>query len=353
MLVATFGADNAWAGRRITQEEDRFVLEGFGAISAAQVLAYDAATPLVWSTGGTRAWVRSIAHRESGKRGATAAAPEVSVVAEAPAPTAAPPSATAPPTPAAAAPLAASAAPSSAPSAVVACAAPAAPAPVEPRECVLARAHYVGGQPSLGAPLAGSLRVSAHAIALQGAASDPGVSLALAEVAKISLHGGQVPETAGVAMSAAAGGQAAGRQAGAERTFVVVHLRTKGYEAFAVDGLSPDAVREVLRPVLEERGVRLQGGAPVPRPGRRVDEVERLAVLHADGALSDEDFRARLGPVVTADDDDDGEDVEGLPGPARMPDAARQVALERLNQLRLSGVISDAELSAMRAKLLE
>ena len=36
-----------------------------------------------------------------------------------------------------------------------------------------------------------------------------------------------------------------------------------------------------------------------------------------------------------------------------MSDAAREAALDRLSQLRLSGAITDAELAAMRAKLLE
>jgi hypothetical protein len=77
VLVATFGTDTAWAGRKVTHEDGRFVLEGFGVIAAAQVLEYDRATPLVWTTEGTRAWVRSVAHREDAA-GQTVAPPAAS-----------------------------------------------------------------------------------------------------------------------------------------------------------------------------------------------------------------------------------------------------------------------------------
>ena len=322
MLVASFGADTAWAGRRITHDEGRFVLEGFGVITAAQVLEYDAATPLVWSTGGTRAWVRSIAHRGEGRAARSA------------------------PPPAAPAAAAGPAAVSAGPDPVRAAVAP----PAAPRPCAFARAHYVGGQPGLGAPLAGSLQVTAHALALQGAGAAQGPSVALGDVARVSLHGAQAPASSGVAVTVAG---ADGAAPAGDRTFVVAHLRSGGYEAFAVDGAAPDAVREALQPVLGAAGVRLQGGA-VLRPSSSVtDEVARLAELHAGGALSDDGYRERLGPVLTAGAAGEGGDAEVAGGPVRMPDEVREAALERLNALRLSGVITDAELAAMRAKLLE
>ncbi len=327
MLVATFGGDTEWAGRTITQEEGRFVLQGFGVISAAQVLEYDAATPLLWSTGGTRAWVRSIAHRESAKSRPAAAAAW-------------------PAAPALAGPAAAAAVPPATP-------APSAP-PASPRaqECTFPRARYVGGQPSLGAPLAGALRVTAGALELQAAGEGPGLSVAPAEVAWVGLHGAQAPGTSGVTVTAGAGPRPGGEPEGADRTFVVVHLRSKGYEAFAVDGLAPDAVGERLGPVLEAAGIRLQGGAPVGRSPSVPDQVQRLAELHAAGALSDEEFRGRVGPAVTPVADA-GEGAGGTPAAPRMTDAARDAALDRLTELRLSGVITDAELAAMKAKLLE
>ena len=323
MLVATFGGDTEWAGRTITQEEGRFVLQGFGVISAAQVLEYDAATPLLWSTGGTRAWVRSIAHREGAqKRPAAPAAP----VLAGPAAASAAPSATLPPS------------------------APAASA--QAQECTFPRARYVGGQPSLGASLAGSLHVTGAAIVLRGTGAEPGLTVELRDVARVGLHGAQATEAPGVSVSAGAGGREGGAPASDERTFVVVHLRPRGYEAFAVDGLGPSGVGEVLRPVLSATGVGLQGGAPVRQVAPVTDRVQRLAELHAAGALTDEEFRGRLGPVVTAAPGE-GEEADGAGVPARMPDAAREAALDRLAQLRLSGVITDAELAAMKAKLLE
>jgi len=340
VLVATFSADTAWAGRRITHHEGRFALEGFGAISAAQVLEYDSATPLVWSTGGTRAWVRSLAHREGGARGAPVAAPASPARAAGVRgwPSAAPPSQAAP------APVRPPAAPASLPADAVSSRA---------QECEFARAHYVGGQPSLGPPLDGSLQVTALGIALRDGDA-PGPSLSLADVAAVSLHGAQAPATSGIALSAGAGAHGPGSPGGGDRTFIVAHLRPKGYEAFAVDGLTPGAVRETLGPVLAQAGVRLQGSAPVTAAAPVTDEVQRLAELNAAGALTDDEFRARLGPVFTAAAGEAADDPGGASGaPARMTQAAREVALERLNELRLSGVITDAELAAMRGKLLE
>lgn len=315
MLVATFGADTAWSGRTITHDGARFVLEGFGAISAAQVLEYDCVTPLAWSAGGTRAWVRSVAHREGGGAGAPAA------------PAAAPASA---PRPAEQAPR------------------PAAP----PQECRLARAHYVGGQPSLGPSLAGSLLVTTQAIAVHAEGAGPGPSVPLADVARVSLYAGHTPAPAGFAVSVAAGGGSAGASATEDRTFLIAHLRPRGHEAFALDGAAPDAVRDALAPLLEQAGVPLEGRAPAGRLSPLTDEVERLADLHARGALTDEEFRASLGPVFTGRAQ---APVETRPAatPGTVPDAAKEAALDRLSQLRLSGVITDAELAAMRAKLLE
>ena len=62
MLVATFGTTTAWAGKRIEYENERFVLEGHQpAISAQDVLKYDAQGHLTWASDDMRAWVEQVA----------------------------------------------------------------------------------------------------------------------------------------------------------------------------------------------------------------------------------------------------------------------------------------------------
>jgi hypothetical protein len=325
VLVATFSAETAWAGRKITHDEGHFVLEGFGAIPAVQVLEYDRVTPLVWSTGGTRAWVRSVAFRDGG-------APAAPAFAEAPA-GAAPPAAV----------------PAASPAGPPPPASPAAHAP----ECVFARAHYVGGQPSLGGPLDGPLRVAVAAVGMSGGGDEPGLTVATADVAKASLYAAQAPVPSGVPASVSEAAQVSGAREAEDRTFLVVHLRPRGYQAFAIDGMASDAVRAALSPVLAEAGVPLVGRAPSAQASPITDQVQRLAGLHATGALTDVEFRAQLGPVFTSAAVAEGEVRRSRGSPGRVSDAAREAALDRLSQLRVSGTITDAELAAMRAKLLE
>ena len=59
MVVATFGPTTAWLGRTITFQNDAFVLQDHGPISAGDVMAYDQQGQLVWASDGTRAWVGS------------------------------------------------------------------------------------------------------------------------------------------------------------------------------------------------------------------------------------------------------------------------------------------------------
>ncbi len=59
MLIATFGPTTAWQGTRITWADGAFILEGHGAVTAADVMEYDRQGHLVWADEGTRAWVGS------------------------------------------------------------------------------------------------------------------------------------------------------------------------------------------------------------------------------------------------------------------------------------------------------
>jgi hypothetical protein len=75
MLVATFNQTTGWAGRSITYEDKQFILEGHGAISPADVLAYDRQAHLSWASAGLRGWVAQAAQADRGTPSANATAP--------------------------------------------------------------------------------------------------------------------------------------------------------------------------------------------------------------------------------------------------------------------------------------
>ena len=131
---------------------------------------------------------------------------------------------------------------------------------------MFARAHYVGGQPSLGGSLDGPLRVTAAAVGMSGGGDDPGLTVATADVAKASLYAAQAPASAGVTASVAAAAQVSGATEAEDRTFLVVHLRPRGYQAFAIDGMASDAVRAARGPC-PGGGRRAPGGARAVRAG--------------------------------------------------------------------------------------
>ena len=68
MLIATFGPGTSWAGKTISFENEQFVLEGHGPITAADVMEYDRQGQLVWASEGMRAWVGGRAHGDKPAR---------------------------------------------------------------------------------------------------------------------------------------------------------------------------------------------------------------------------------------------------------------------------------------------
>ena len=56
MIVATFNATTGWAGRNITWQDDRLVLEGHGVITAFDLMGYDGQGHLDWPSEEMRAW---------------------------------------------------------------------------------------------------------------------------------------------------------------------------------------------------------------------------------------------------------------------------------------------------------
>jgi hypothetical protein len=69
MLIATFGPTTGWVGKTITFENDTFVLQDHGPISASDVMQYDQQGHLVWGNDQARALV------EAKAQGAVAPAP--------------------------------------------------------------------------------------------------------------------------------------------------------------------------------------------------------------------------------------------------------------------------------------
>jgi len=57
MLIATFGPTTGWLGKTIIFENDAFVLQDHGPISASDVMHYDSQGHLVWANDETCAWV--------------------------------------------------------------------------------------------------------------------------------------------------------------------------------------------------------------------------------------------------------------------------------------------------------
>jgi len=66
MLIATFGPSTGWVGKKIVYEGQRFVLEGYGEITAQGVLEYDRQAHLDWAYDGLREWVGEMAASQPG-----------------------------------------------------------------------------------------------------------------------------------------------------------------------------------------------------------------------------------------------------------------------------------------------
>ena len=65
MLVATFGPTTEWVGKTITFENEQFILEGHGPITASGVLQYHEQGHLVWGSDEVATWVVSRAEWEA------------------------------------------------------------------------------------------------------------------------------------------------------------------------------------------------------------------------------------------------------------------------------------------------
>ena len=288
MLVATFGPGSGWAGKKITHEDGQFVLEGSGPVSAAQVLAFEGAAPLVWSTQGTRAWVGSLAR--------------------------------------AAAPAAA------------------------PAACFFDRAHYVAGPTGLGPAADGRLWVTAEFVGIQVPDGSVVASIALDGVTAFDVRDEQAAGS-GVAASLRIGSFSLGNADAEDRAILVAHLTSGEAATYVVDQVSAGDLRASVGPIIALARVPFAEAARETAEPDRIAKIERLAALNAEGVLTDADFRAELGPVVT--EALPAGEAEAVPGARPVPRPAFEAAVERLTAMRLAGLITDAELSAMKAKLLE
>jgi hypothetical protein len=219
-----------------------------------------------------------------------------------------------------------------------------------PVACWFDRAHYVSGPPELGPAVDGRLWVTAEYVGIQVADGSVVASLRMASLTGVRLLGEQVA-TSPVVATVSVGNVSLGAKGSIDRTFLVACPETGGGATYAIDRMSPDKVRAAVGPVLALAGVPFAGPADGPPAPGMIDEVERLATQHAEGSLSDAEFRALLGPVVT--EAAPAEETGAAPGPRPVPRPAVDAAVERLTALRLAGSITDAEFSAMKAKLLE
>ena len=61
MLIATFNETTGWVGKTIIREGGAFLLEGYGQVTAADVMRYDGQGDLLWAGDGLRGWVASLA----------------------------------------------------------------------------------------------------------------------------------------------------------------------------------------------------------------------------------------------------------------------------------------------------
>ena len=64
MVIGTFGPTTAWNGKTIIFENESFILEGHGTITAQDVVAYAVTGHLTWADEGLRQWVETTAARE-------------------------------------------------------------------------------------------------------------------------------------------------------------------------------------------------------------------------------------------------------------------------------------------------
>jgi len=65
MIVATFNAATGSAGKTVTYDAGRFILEGHGEITAQAIWEYGQQGQLDWASDGTRAWVASLAQAKT------------------------------------------------------------------------------------------------------------------------------------------------------------------------------------------------------------------------------------------------------------------------------------------------
>lgn len=82
MLVATFGQSTGWAGKTITWEDERFLLEEVGQVTAADVMRYDAEGQIAWEREELRDWVQLVADFDAASAAAAPPSEPVAVTLE-------------------------------------------------------------------------------------------------------------------------------------------------------------------------------------------------------------------------------------------------------------------------------
>jgi len=161
-------------------------------------------------------------------------------------------------------------------------------------------AHYLGGSSALGAPRVGRLTFAQDGVYFDSC------SVAVAEVKCVEIGGGQVAKSkiAATVMFGVWGGLAA--KGSKDRTEIAVHLLSGQAAFFIIENRSPFVVRARITPALRAAGIPFAEeqadatSSPVAseREPNIVEQLERLADLHDRGFLTDEEVAAAKAKLL-------------------------------------------------------
>ena len=86
-----------------------------------------------------------------------------------------------------------------------------------------------------------------------------------------------------------------------DRTTVVVRTTTDEAVYYTIDGISPEGVRAGIAAVLKLSNIPLHEELPAPPPQTMdvADQIRKLATLHDEGILTDEEFAAQKAKLLT------------------------------------------------------
>jgi hypothetical protein len=86
-----------------------------------------------------------------------------------------------------------------------------------------------------------------------------------------------------------------------DRTTIVVRTTTDEAVHYSIDGMSPEAVRAGIAPVLKLANIPFHEERPAarPQPMDVADQIRKLATLRDEGLLTDEEFAAQKAKLLS------------------------------------------------------